>query len=123
MKSSIDDITLLSSAAATNSTAPSKPVFLTKVQREQLAFQRRQEEIANQKCHQEQLFSCNRHLPDFIAISKLSANSDSRDRGRERDRDKDMDRDRKCGGCVESPRDRFFSLIPIGDFVCVAFCP
>ncbi|ESW28375.1 hypothetical protein PHAVU_003G281500 [Phaseolus vulgaris] len=74
-------------------TSTAKPTFLTKSQREQLALQRRQDEVAEQKRRQEQLLSRN-HSSDPKPSSDRQRDRD-RDRERDRDRDKDRDRDRE----------------------------
>ncbi|XP_058108165.1 DEAD-box ATP-dependent RNA helicase 21 isoform X2 [Magnolia sinica] len=90
MKRPIDDIT----PSLPSSPKPSlkKPVFLTKAQREQLALQRRQEEVAVQKRQTLEIHS--QSLPE-----PRSRDDDSRPRDRDRDRDddsriRDRDRDR-----------------------------
>ncbi|KAL6551350.1 Envelope glycoprotein gp160 [Orobanche minor] len=60
------------------------PVFLTKEERQKLALQRRQEEVAQQKRRAELLLQAN--------ISHDSTNPSSVDRDRERDRDRDTER-------------------------------
>lgn len=66
-----------------------KPVFLTKEERQKLALQRRQEEVAQQKRRAELLLQGNNGQE-----TKPSSSSD-RDRERDRDRDRDRDTDRR----------------------------
>ncbi|KAK4711480.1 hypothetical protein R3W88_005993 [Solanum pinnatisectum] len=76
-----------------------KPVFLTKAQREQLALQRRHDEIAEQKRQTEQLLQQqgnNRPSSTDNDHERDHRDRDSRgDHHRSRDRDRDRDRDRE----------------------------
>lgn len=72
-----------------------KPVFLTKAQREQLALQRREEEIAEQKRRAEQLL-LQTNRPSSADASKPSSDRDrDRDRDRERERERERERDHR----------------------------
>ncbi|KAF2290899.1 hypothetical protein GH714_016319 [Hevea brasiliensis] len=101
MKRAVDDI-----SGATTATAK-KPVFLTKAQREQLALERRQEEIRQQKLQQQQLLSQIRPSSDSNSNSNQKpSDSDRRDRDRDRDRERDRDRDRDRDRSSRRERDR-----------------
>ncbi|KAJ4959990.1 hypothetical protein NE237_019900 [Protea cynaroides] len=94
MKRSIED------ASVTAATNISKPVFLTKTQREQLAIQRREQEVAEQKLKTEQLRlqqqgQQNRSSKPSDHPSPDSRHHRSRDRDRDRDRDRERERDRE----------------------------
>ncbi|KAF8400101.1 hypothetical protein HHK36_015976 [Tetracentron sinense] len=100
MKRSVEDIgaaiggssSSISSSTATVTTATNikNPVFLTKAQREQLAIQRREEEVAEQKRRSEQL-----QQPQNRPNSKSSPSHDSRHHRSSRDRDRERERERE----------------------------
>ncbi|TQD95551.1 hypothetical protein C1H46_018844 [Malus baccata] len=95
MKRSAEAIPIAaSSATASSSLPPKKPVFLTKAQREQLALQRRQEQTEDQKRHQHRLLSSLSHSrPSSDNAPPATTTSSDRDRDRDhRDRDRDRDR-------------------------------
>ncbi|CAO2825889.1 unnamed protein product [Amaranthus hypochondriacus] len=83
-----------------------KPVFLTKAQREQLALQRRQEEVAEQRRRAELLKG---HSSDNQSLDS-SHHRSSRDGDRDRDGDCDRYRDRDRDGERERDRERVTCL-------------
>ncbi|PSR98463.1 DEAD-box ATP-dependent RNA helicase, partial [Actinidia chinensis var. chinensis] len=95
MKGASSDVVEGGNSTATNT---KKVVFLTKAQREQLALQRREEEIAEQKRHAEKnlLHNHNRPSSDSKPSSDPSHDSTSRHQHRSsRDRDYERDRERE----------------------------
>ncbi|KAJ6816393.1 DEAD-box ATP-dependent RNA helicase 21 [Iris pallida] len=79
-------------AAAAAAADPSKPVFLSKAERQKLALQRR-EEAAND--HKRRAVDHLQSLPRPTNPSSDRRDSDRRDPDRERDRERDRDRDRR----------------------------
>ncbi|WJX96994.1 Envelope glycoprotein gp160 [Trifolium repens] len=83
-----------------------KPVFLTKAEREQLALQRRHDQIAGHKRNQEQLLLSTNNRPSDPKPSDSDRRDRDRDRDRERDRDRDSYRDRDRDRERDRDRDR-----------------
>ncbi|XVF29244.1 hypothetical protein REPUB_Repub15cG0104400 [Reevesia pubescens] len=79
-----------------NNSNPSKPVFLTKAQREQLALQRLEEQRTQQKRRLEDLHRSNNSTTttNYSDSSSTKPSFDSSDR-RDRDRDRQRERDRE----------------------------
>ncbi|KAL5705372.1 RNA helicase [Ranunculus cassubicifolius] len=75
--------------------SPKKPVFLSKAQREQLALQRRQEEIAEKKARTVQLLQPNRFEQEGKGTNR---------RDHEADRKSRMGMNRDCDDCEEDRR-------------------
>ncbi|KAK7252231.1 hypothetical protein RIF29_36042 [Crotalaria pallida] len=87
MKRSIDDVSVTANS--------SKPVFLTKAQREELALQRRQQQIADQTRRHDDLLSLSRNRPTTTTTTADPKPSASSDHRRDRDRDRDRERERE----------------------------
>ncbi|KAF5726620.1 DEAD-box ATP-dependent RNA helicase 21-like isoform X2 [Tripterygium wilfordii] len=98
MKRPFDDVSG-SNFAGTNTT---KPVFLTKVQRQQLAFERRQDLIERQKKRQDAILS--KYRPSDSSSHK-SSDSGRSERDRESNRDRDRERERGRRRARESDRE------------------
>ncbi|XVF37866.1 hypothetical protein REPUB_Repub20aG0047900 [Reevesia pubescens] len=77
-----------------NNNNPSKPVFLTKAQREQLALQRLEEQRAQQKRRLEDLHRSNNttNKSDSASSKPSYDTSDRRDRERQREREREFER-------------------------------
>ncbi|KAG1334697.1 DEAD-box ATP-dependent RNA helicase 21-like [Cocos nucifera] len=75
-----------------------KPVFLSKAERQRLALQRREEEVAEQRRRAQDLLHNQIHRPSSNSMPEPpSSNPDSNHRHRDRDRDRDRgDRDRRA---------------------------
>jgi ATP-dependent RNA helicase DDX23/PRP28 len=82
----------------------SKPKFLTKAEREELALKKRQEQVEEQRRKLEEARKSNNLFTSKDQESSTSSSSDrNRDRDRDRDRDRERDRDR---GDRDRERDR-----------------
>lgn len=83
------------------SAAEIKPVFLSKAERQRLALQRREEEVAEHRRRAQDLLNNQTHRPSSNSkpeppSSVPDSNHRHRDRDRERDRDRDRERDRRA---------------------------
>ncbi|XXG63350.1 hypothetical protein AAC387_Pa05g1562 [Persea americana] len=97
MKRSIDELT------TSSTTTPGKPVFLTKAQREQLALQRRQEQVAAALQQRPPLPSQSNHHPK---PPRPPSPSHRGDRGHDRERDRDRERRDRAREDDSKSRDR-----------------
>ncbi|RWR83261.1 DEAD domain-containing protein/Helicase_C domain-containing protein [Cinnamomum micranthum f. kanehirae] len=104
MKRSIDELTTSSSS----STIPSgKPVFLTKAQREQLALQRRQEQVAAAQQQRPPLPSQSQSQSNHHPKPPRPPSPSHRgDRGHDRERDRDRERRDRAREDDSKSRDR-----------------
>lgn len=83
------------------SAAEIKPVFLSKAERQRLALQRREEEVAEHRRRAQDLLNNQTHRPSSNSkpeppSSVPDSNHRHRDRERDRDRDRDRERDRRA---------------------------
>lgn len=95
---------VLKAKLAAEEAEKSKPVFLTKEQREQEAMKRRQEEVTEKRRQQEEE---RKRRMQFMEEAKISMKSDrDRERDRERERRRDRERERERRRERERERDR-----------------